>query len=1043
MENTKTKVFDDELVFENDFVKLLKENGWESETLKYKTEDDLIKNWASILYDNNRSIDKLGSYPLTDGEMNQIIEQITRLRTPFSLNSFINGKTVAITRDNPEDKLHCGKEVSLHIYDRQEIAAGKSRYQIVEQPKFNAKNSILPARRGDVMLLINGMPVFHIELKKSGVPISTACNQIEKYSNEQVFTGIFSLVQIFVAMTPDDAVYFTNPGTDQRNFNKNFFFHWANFDNTPITKWDEFTKRLLNIPMAHQLIGFYTIPDRKDGVLKVLRPYQYYAVSAITTVVAKNKWDQKQQRGGYIFHTTGSGKTLTSFKTADLISKSQDADKVIFLVDRIELDTQSLANYKNFAESEDDVQGVESTDELINKLKSSDPADILIVASIQKMSKINCEDGSHQNDKDIEIINKKRIVFIVDECHRDTFGEMMFNIKNTFSNSLFFGFSGTPIQEENKKKGVTSADVFGSELHRYTIGDGIRDKNVLGFDLYQISTYKDSDIKKQIALNLCKAKSEEDVFTDPIKKEKYYDIMNNIEMAGHEENNVYVKGAEDYLTSAQYRRKEHTNSVVENILSKYQTISHDKKFHSIFATSSIPEALNYYKIFKEKDSNLLTTVLVDKSEDNSDENKYKIEALAEVIEDYNKHYDTHYSISTYDNMKRDISLRMAHEGPFSGISNDKSKQVDLLIVVNQMLTGFDSKWINALYLDKVMEEENIIQAFSRTNRIFDSEKPFGLIFYYRKPYTMKTNIDEAISHYAGENAYIVYIDKLDKNLEKFNRQFQEIKDIFDDEGIKDFSHLPESDDAKVKFAKEFNELNRILEMIKVQGFSWKESEYRFPDNHIIKVELCRNTYIILLQRYKELPKSGRPLNPPTPYDIDNSISEISIGKVDLDYMNSKFTKYLKLKASAENKEGIEKALEDVHSSFALLPIDEQKYANIFIKDVEMGNLIPDENKTFREYVIEYSNKAKDNQISRFATTFGIDEKLLRNLMTGSSTNASCNEYGKFAKLKGTLDVAKAQQYFSRKEGTQVSTFKATIKFDNLARYFIDSGGFDL
>ena len=210
--------------FEEALIKILSEKGWEKEVLKNYTEKDLIRNWAKILYDNNRGIDRLNNYPLTDGEMQQIIEQITTLRTPLKLNGFINGKTVSITRDNPDDALHFGKEISLKIYDRREIAAGQSRYQIVQQPDFPTKSKILNNRRGDLMLLINGMPVIHIELKCSGIPVSQAYNQIEKYSNEGIFTGLFSLVQIFVAMNPDETVYFSNPGPDGK-FNTNYYFH--------------------------------------------------------------------------------------------------------------------------------------------------------------------------------------------------------------------------------------------------------------------------------------------------------------------------------------------------------------------------------------------------------------------------------------------------------------------------------------------------------------------------------------------------------------------------------------------------------------------------------------------------------------------------------------------------------------------------------------------------------------------------------------------------------------------------------------------------
>ena len=268
--------FKNEAEFENKLIGVLTKHGWESDIIKYPTENDLLENWAKILYENNRSVDRLGDFPLTESEMQQIIEQIKTLKSPLKLNGFINGKTISITRDNPDDKLHFGKEISLKIYDRQEIAAGQSRYQIVKQPKFKPLEKMLPERRGDLMLLINGMPVIHIELKRSGVHVSQACNQIQKYSKEGVFTGLFSLIQIFVAMNPDETLYFANPGHYDK-FNKDYYFHWADFNNEPINDWSQIASSLLSIPMAHELIGYYTVADDADGILKVMRSYQFYA----------------------------------------------------------------------------------------------------------------------------------------------------------------------------------------------------------------------------------------------------------------------------------------------------------------------------------------------------------------------------------------------------------------------------------------------------------------------------------------------------------------------------------------------------------------------------------------------------------------------------------------------------------------------------------------------------------------------------------------------------------------------------------------------
>lgn len=1026
-----TTTFDKEEDFENAFITLLKSCGWEKEVIKYPTEADLIKNWANILYNNNRDKDKLGDYPLTDTEMAQIIEQITTLRTPFSLNSFINGGTVAVKRDNPDDKLHLGKEVSLHIYDRHEIAGGKSRYQIVEQPKFAVPSSIFPTRRGDIMLLINGMPVFHIELKKSGIPLSKACNQIKKYSEQGIFTGIFSLVQIFIAMTPDDAVYYTNPGIDGR-FNEDFYFHWANFDNAPIKNWYEFTQNLLYIPMAHQLIGFYTVADNKDGILKVLRSYQYYAVSAISNVVAQNKWDEKKQRGGYIWHTTGSGKTLTSFKAADLIAKSQDADKVIFLVDRKELDEQSYKHYQDFADDENAVQKTESTDILRGKLLSNSGSDTLIVTSIQKMSRI-FEDGSRRMERDIEKINDKRIVFIVDECHRDTFGDMMNDVKATFPNALFFGFSGTPIQEENAKKGCTSADVFGNELHRYTIGDGIRDKNVLAFDPYMIETFKSKDIRRQVALEKAHAKTPEEAIADPTKSKTYFYYLNDVPMLSIEKN----------VPPSQYKTDAHINAVVNNIVEEYADRSHGRKFHSIFATSSIPEAIEYYRRLKMAAPSLNVTVLVDPSDNNTPTSYEKMLGLAEVIQDYDDSFDQKYTITTYGKMKTDVSLRLSHEGPYKGIEKTPDKQIDILIVVNQMLTGFDSKWVNVLYLDKIMQQETIIQAFSRTNRIFGEDKPVGTIYYYRYPYTMKANIEEAVKIYAGDKAFMVFVDKLDKNLKVFNDTYLEIKYLYDNEGIKDFMHLPQDMAVRAKFALLFNILNKYLEMIKVQGFTWKKTA-----KGELSVDITEEIYYVLLQRYKELivPGPGPGPEPPEepPYDISSYITEIGTGKIDADYINSRFEKYLKLKGrDGESQEIVDSALQEVYKSFAMLSEEEQKYANIFIKDVQMGNIEPEEGKTMKDYIAEYMRRAKDDQIFRFSEQFGLDDSLLREMMSLHLNEENINEFGRFDKLKASADMEKVKAFFESATGEKLSIFKARSKFDNLLRSFIISNGFDL
>lgn len=1059
-------IFKKEAEFEDALIKVLFNKGWSSEVIMYPTEEDLIQNWAIILFDNNQSIDRLNGCPLTSGEMQQIMEQIKTLRTPLMLNKFINGRTISITRDNADDKLHFGKEVSLKIYDRKEIAAGQSRYQIARQPKFKASSKILNDRRGDIMLLINGMPVIHIELKRSGVPVSEACNQIQKYSHEGVFSGLFSLVQIFVAMTPDETLYYANPGSWDA-FNPDYYFHWADFNNEVINDWKGIASNLISIPMAHQLIGFYTVADDTDGVLKVMRSYQYYAASAISDKVSKTKWGEGNQRGGFIWHTTGSGKTMTSFKSAQLIANSKDADKVVFLTDRIELGNQSYIEYNNFADDGESVQKTEDTYVLITKLKSSAPADTLIVTSIQKMSNIK-NDENGLNAHDIEEIGKKRIVFIVDECHRSTFGEMLSTIKSTFPNAIFFGFTGTPIFEENQKKMSQTSTIFGGELHRYVLADGIRDKNVLGFDPRMVQTFKENDVRKQVALAEAKANNVEEAFADEKKREIFNKFMNDVPMAGYEnDDGKYVKGVEDYLPNSQYIEPEHQNAVVNDICDNWSILSVNKKFHAIFATSSIPEAIEYYGLFKDKMPSLKVTCLFDphiSNEDGEYKNTYKgkpvalfkEDGLVKILNDYNDMFGQDFAIPTHASFKKDVSLRLAHKEKYSTITRTPEKMLDLLIVVDQMLTGFDSKWVNTLYMDKILQYENLIQAMSRTNRLFKSnEKPYGVIKYYRRPFTMKAYIDEAVKTYSGDKPTVLFVEKLPYNLKKLNVIYMDISEVFKSSGVSDFTKLPNDHAEKAKFAQLFKDFNHHLDAAKLQGFNWEQDIYTFNDeetglNETIKLDFGSNDFMALVQRYKELSNGNDDENgnggsdgDDVPFDLVGYITEIDTGRIDAAYMNSRFEKYLKNLHQADiTEEQLQASLDELHKSFATLTQDEQKYAEIFLHDVQRGEVVVEDGKTLRDYITEYQYKAKNDQIHSFAVAFGLDEDLLKNMMQLNLTEANIDEFGRFDKLKQSVNKAAAKAFLEKIEGKVIIPPKVNMKVDKILRKFILTGGFD-
>ena len=1048
-------IFNKESDFEQAVIDVLQKYGWESEVLMNYSEADMLKNWANILFENNRDIDRLNDYPLTEGEMQQILEQIGVLNTPVRLNGFINGGSVAIVRDNPDDAAHYGKEVSLKIYDRKEIAAGQSRYQIARQPRFHTKSEIMNDRRGDMMLLINGMPVIHIELKRSGVPVSQAANQIEKYAGEGIYTGLFSLVQIFVAMNPDETLYFANPGQDGV-FNPLFYFHWADFNNEPINDWRQICSTLLSIPMAHQLIGFYTVADDSDGLLKVMRSYQYYAANAISDKVSKVKWEGKNQLGGYIWHTTGSGKTMTSFKSAQLIATSKDADKVVFLMDRIELGTQSLREYRNYAgaglteqQKANTVQETEDTHVLIGKLKSIDPADTLIVTSIQKMSNIS-EEAEGLKAADLSIMNSKRIVFIIDECHRSTFGEMLSTIKKTFPRAIFFGFTGTPIQNENQKKMNTTATIFGNELHRYSIADGIRDKNVLGFDPYKVLTFKDKDVRQVVALEKAKATTVAEAMADPAKKKVFFDYMQNVPMTGYYiPDGNYVKGIEDYLKPVQYRTDAHQSKVVEDIVDGWDVLSQGGKFHAIFATSSIKEALEYYRRFKIVAPDLKVTALFDPSIDNNGGAKIKEDGLIELIDDYDTRYKQEFKAASFGKMRLDITKRLAHKDPYKMIEKEPEKQIDLLIVVDQMLTGFDSKWINTLYLDKVIVYESIIQAFSRTNRLFGPDKPFGTIKYYRKPHTMEKYIEMAVKLYSGDKPFGLFAERLPKNLTEMNRTFLDIKDIFVEAGYKDFEKNPDSIPERRKFVALFREFNSYLEAAKIQGFSWDKQTYIFKDaetgnDRQITMALDKTTYLILVRRYKELLVPVNPGEDDVPYDIQGYITTIDTEKIDSEYMDTRFEKYLKLlHKSGSDAEELKKAEEELHKTFATLSQEEQKYANIFLHDIQSGDVTVVPGKSFKEYVVEYMAKAKNDQIHKLSQAIGVDEDMLRKMMGQHITEDNINEFGRFDALKATVDLSKAKAFFETLTKMTLPTPKVNIKIDDLLRDFILNGGYDI
>ena len=1022
-----------ELDFEKALADFLPQHGWEPNIIMNPTEESLIKNWAAIIYNNNRDINRLGDFPLTDTEMQQIMTKVDALRNPYEVNQFINGGQVVVKRDNPDDKINFGKEVYLTIFNAREVRAGQSVYQIVRQPKFQTKHPLASARRGDVMLLINGMPVIHIELKRSGVDVTQAVNQIKKYAHEGVFSrGIFSLVQIFVAMTPEKTLYFANPGASE-NYSPSFYFHWADFNNDEVHDWKRIAANLLSIPMAHQMVGYYTIADDKDETLKVLRSYQYFATTKIWERVRETNWDDHYHKGGYIWHTTGSGKTMTSFKSAQLIAKAGDADKVVFLLDRIELSTQSADEYRGFANADDNVLDTEDTRNLIRVLESDSKGDCLIVTSIQKMSRINS--GGNVPQSTIDRINKKRVVFIVDECHRSVTGSgkdsgsgMLLTIKNTFPRAVLFGFTGTPIFAENAHGEMTTEVIFGDMLHKYTLASGIPDGNVLGFDLYREDTFNEQEIREAVALRAVEAESFEEIEADKEKVEVFNKIMNETDMLKIEDE-----------AKSLYTSDAHHIAVMNKIVEERPVLSHNGKFHAILATKNIPEAIEYYHLFKEHYPEYNVTAIFDDSIDNNGGGEYKEDAILEMLDDYNRKFDTAFQQSTYAKYKKDVAKRLAHKMPYQRL--EKGKQLDMLIVVTQMLTGYDSKWVNTLYVDKLMQYVDVVQAFSRTNRLFGPDKPFGVIKYFTRPNRMAKNIDDALTLYVDQ-PLLVFTDKLEANLEKINQTFLTIDQLFKAEGIEYYASLPQAEASKKKFAKEFCEMTKRLEAAKMQGFLWEKTSYEFEHTNgwvTVKMELDEQTYKTLLARYRELfqKNTDGDNDDEDVYQLEAYITETGAGTIDAEYINSKFIKFIKnLYTSGPGSEHVKLAQAELHSAFASLSQRDQRTAQRILHDIESGDLRLSPGKTIYDYILDYQRRECDHQVYTLAEATGLNIAKLKEIINKDTNEQNINEHGRFDTLVETLDKAKAMDFLKKVTGQDVPRRFVITNMSSLLRRFI-------
>ncbi|WP_040977797.1 type I restriction endonuclease subunit R [Oceanobacillus jeddahense] len=800
-----------------------------------KSEEDLWNNLRKKITQNNLS--ELGEHPITDQEFDKIkTELLLKTKTPFDTAKWLKGEN-GIARITIEREDASLDPMSLVLYSNHDIGGGISSYEVVHQISKQKKYIDDRDRRFDVTLLINGLPIVQIELKQASAKdgVFQAFNQIKKYAEEGMYRGnIFSTLQLFVVSNEQTTRYFAN--AMPKYMHRKFLFSWRTTDNQKVENLYEFVKQVLNIPDAHRLIADYTIvsEDQDNKVLIVLQPYQIHAIQSLYK-------SAMQHKSGFVWHATGSGKTLTSFVSTKLLAQKPGIDRTIMLIDRKDLDNQTTSEFTKFASeyntgissgnvrSNSLIVGTGSAKELSSTLLSDANTNAVIITTRQKLESALRYARKAEESKGTQRFKKllgQHIVFIVDECHRALSAEGMEKMKDFFPNSTWFGFTGTPIFNVNKKQAKgqlarTTRDQYGEVLHTYTIKNALEDGAVLGFQVEHEDTIERTSLNNYIYDRL--RQSEKYADAKDIKINNEIDQMDGIKK-------------EMYIEPASFEKDEHIQKVIrkifrpDNAYMKFDFQNGRPQKSAILTTSSIKMAKRYYHAIKDmvKDADWLTnefadhpirkgrtiedpdfpriaiTYSLEENEDNVTENQ---DEMKEIIKDYNDFYDTAWSLESMERYNGDINNRLARK---KAEFKEFGKQIDLVIVVDRLLTGFDAPTVQTLFVDRNLSYANLIQAFSRTNRTYP-EKTKGLIVTFRKPYTMEQNVQEATKLYSEdqEETSLIYptYEESKKRLKKAHKELQKIAPNIEDIN----EHTPM--ETRVEFVKAFQELNNSYEAI--------------------------------------------------------------------------------------------------------------------------------------------------------------------------------------------------------------------------------------
>lgn len=910
----KGRIYVAEAKFEAALIKKLETEGWTyREDLSNVSINKLEEHWRDILNETNAH--KLNGVLLSEIEFGLILQELQRIRTPYDAQLLLVGAggvgSIPITRDD-------GSSLEVEIFYEDDVAGGRSRYEIVNQVRFdNLPEGLTTKRIIDVALLINGIPVVHIEEKDEHLQNQwRAFEQLKGYHGDGLYKGLFAFVQVQVIMSQHSAHYFARPNAFEQ-YNKTFVFGWRDENNKDITDAFEFIHQVMSIPALHRLVTVNMIPDASNDNIMVMRSYQIQATREILQRMKEMEASGLvQKEGGYIWHTTGSGKTVTSFKVAQLLASAPRIKNVLFIVDRIDLIDQTLENFKSFAYAhfKNRIKKVNGR-ELKRELKRKGSSQILLI-SVQGLTKA-VKKGLENDDWN---------VIIMDEAHRSASGESVKLIKKALKKTTWFGFTGTPnfysdeINDVKTTREISTHDIFGKRLHTYTIKDAIGDGNVLGFD---VTYFKPHWVVEHPQEDFSEKDYEKEVYqSDIYRQEVVKDILDN-----------WTKTSGGALIAG--KREENA-------------------FQAMFAVSGKQAAVNYYNIFKSKGSHLNVAMTFSRDESNEHGTKEQNEALKIAIKDYTEKFNVPSILDAKDPARAymlDLTKRLARKRPYNQGKEDD--RLDLVIVSDQLLTGFDSKFINVIYMDKMLREGMLIQAISRTNRTFDlNSKPHGKVRFYRQGDEMREFVENALRIYTrGGNDTLQEAEEETKNqlpkdlenddilakpqshqINELEEAVLRLKELAGDDfsqvprgqnDLKEFVNLALTTQTKIQqLVQQGYELGSEIEELNEQG----EATGKMVRLNISSIDEFGALQARLYDAKEKLPPEERP-----------DLTEIKIGIefyhheiIDYDMLVELLNTFMDEK-NKSNKDAIEKHI---------LPMDEESQHEIhgIVDDIEAGNI---------------------------------------------------------------------------------------------------------